>query len=328
MFDAYFCPRVVRRLRSCAHAAMLKEFLGRLHDRGLSRNTIQNYLHAAQVFLQWLRKRRQPIDSADETTVRAFACRRPCGNRPRANAHAALRHLLRCLRETGVVAPRPPASRSAVERIVADYDAYLHGTCGLAASTRLYRRRYSREFIQFVFGSGRIGWKGLRPDHIQSFIARYGDGRVAAAGVAAGSLRSFLRWLQFQGKIGPGLTGAVPRLPRWRLVGLPTVMDDRQLQAFLASFDQSRPSGRRDYAMALCMVDLGLRVAEVVDLTLDDLNETIGTLRLTAGKSRGIVCCPCRIGCSGRSSTISTIIVPGRMIDMCFFGIASRSAQP
>jgi integrase/recombinase XerD len=286
MFDVYFCPRVVRRLRSSTHAAMFKEFLGRLHDRGLSRNTIQNYLHAAERFLQWLRKRCQPIDSVDETTVRAFACRRPCGNRPRANAHAALRHLLRHLRETGLVAPRPPASRSAVERIVADYDAYLHSTCGLAASTRLYRRRYSREFILFVFGSGRIGWKGLRPDHIQSFIARYGDGRVAAAGVAAGSLRSFLRWLQFQGKVGPGLSGAVPRLPRWRLAGLPTVMDDRQLQAFLVSFDQSRPSGRRDYAMALCMVDLGLRVAEVADLTLDDLNESIGTLRLTAGKSR------------------------------------------
>jgi site-specific recombinase XerC len=229
MFDVYFCPRVVRRLRSSAHAATLEGFLARLHHRGHSRNTIQNYLHAAEVFLQWLRKRRRPIDYVDETAIRNFACRRPCGSRPRANVHAALRHLLRHLRGTGVVAPRLPASRSAVERIVADYDAYLHGTCGLAASTRLYRRRYAREFIQFVFGSGRIGWNRLRPNHIHSFIAQYGDGRVAAAGVAAGSLRSFLRWLQFQGRIGPGLSRAVPRVPHWRLAGLPTVMDDCQL---------------------------------------------------------------------------------------------------
>ncbi|MEO5741866.1 MAG: tyrosine-type recombinase/integrase [Vicinamibacterales bacterium] len=287
MFDLYFCPRVVHRLRSGAHAAMLEEFLARLHRRGHSRNTIQSYVHSAEVFLQWLRKRRQPIDSIDETTVRAFACRRRHGHRPRASAHAALRHLLLYLRDTSVVASQPPASRPAVERIVADYDAYLHRTCGLAASTMLYRGRYAREFIQFVFGSERIRWKCLRPDHIQSFIAQYGhDGRVAAARVAAVSLRSLLRWLQFQGRIEPSLIGAVPRFPQWRLSGLPTVMDDRQLQTFLTSFDQSRSSGCRDYAMALCMVDLGFRVAEVADLTLDDLDEAAGTLKLTSGKSR------------------------------------------
>jgi site-specific recombinase XerD len=38
--------------------------------------------------------------------------------------------------------------------------------------------------------------------------------------------------------------------------------------------------------MALCMVDLGLRATEVAGLTLDDLDEATGTLRLTAGKSR------------------------------------------
>ncbi len=287
MFDNYFCPRVVRRLRSGAHAAMLEEFLARLHRRGHSRNTIQNYLCAAEVFLQWLRRRRQAIDSLDEATARAFACRRPCGDRPRANVHAALRHLLRHLRDTGVVCSRPPASRPAIERIVVEYGAYLHSTCGLTTATRLYRRRYAREFIQFVFGSGRICWKALRPDHVQSFIVRYGhEGLLAAARTAAGSLRSFLRWLQFQGRIRPGLIGAVPRLPQWRLAGLPTVMTDLQLETFLASFDQARSSGRRDHAIALCMVDLGLRAAEVADLTLDDLNDDAGTLRLTAGKSR------------------------------------------
>lgn len=287
MLDVYFCPRVVRRLQTGGHVAILGDLLSYLHRRGHSRNTIHLYIRAAELFLRWLRKRRQPIDSIDETTVRAFACRYRRGQAPRGDTHAALRHLLRHLRSTGVVAPRPPASTPAVERIIAEYDAYLDNTCGLSASTRLYRRRYAREFIQFVFGSGRIGWKHLRPDHIRSFIARYGkDGRVAAANIAAGSLRSFLRWLQFQGRIGLGLTRAVPKFPRWRFAGLPTAMSDGQLQKFLASFDRSQASGRRDYAMALCMVDLGLRAAEVADLTLDDVDEAAGTLRLTAGKSR------------------------------------------
>lgn len=40
--------------------------------------------------------------------------------------------------------------------------------------------------------------------------------------------------------------------------------------------------------MALCMVDLGLRVAEVADLRTDDVDAVAGTLRLAPGKSRRV----------------------------------------
>jgi site-specific recombinase XerD len=63
-------------------------------------------------------------------------------------------------------------------------------------------------------------------------------------------------------------------------------MTDSQLQAFLKTFDRSTPTGRRDYAMALCMADLGLRVGEVAALTLGDLDEAAGVLHLKGGKSR------------------------------------------
>jgi site-specific recombinase XerD len=38
--------------------------------------------------------------------------------------------------------------------------------------------------------------------------------------------------------------------------------------------------------MALCMVDLGLRVSEVAGLTINNLEEVSGILRLSGGKSR------------------------------------------
>jgi integrase/recombinase XerD len=63
-------------------------------------------------------------------------------------------------------------------------------------------------------------------------------------------------------------------------------MTDKQLRAFLKTFKRSTPSGRRNYAMAVCMTDLGLRVGEVAALTLADLDESAGTLHLAAGKSR------------------------------------------
>jgi len=44
---------------------------------------------------------------------------------------------------------------------------------GLASATRLYRRRYAREFIQFVFGIEPIRWARVRPHHVRAFIAQY-----------------------------------------------------------------------------------------------------------------------------------------------------------
>ena len=287
MFDVYFCPRVVRRLRSGTDASILEGFLGYLHGRGHARLTIQTYLRAAELFLPWVRRRRKPLALLDEVTVRHFACCRHSGSRPHGDTHAALRHLLRYLRDKGVTSPRVLVTDRAVERVLGDYDAYLHTVCGLAVATRQYRRRYVREFLLFVFESHRIQWKRILPSHVQSFIGQYGhNGRTSAAQVAGGSLRSFLRWLAFQGLATPSLVGAVPHFRRWRLATLPAVLTDDQLRSFLASFDRSRPNGRRDYAMALCMVDLGLRVAEVTDLTIDDLDEMARTLRLSATKSR------------------------------------------
>jgi site-specific recombinase XerD len=185
------------------------------------------------------------------------------------------------------VPQRPPEAPGDIGRVVTAYDAHLRDTAGLAPATRLYRRRYAREFLTAVFGPGQPDWGRLRPEDVHAFIARYGrTGRTAAAGVAAVSLRSLLRWLQFDGHIGPGLAAAIPTFRRWRHAALPQPLTDGQYRGLLASFDRTTPVGRRDYAIAACMGDLGLRCGEVADLTLDDLDASAGTLRVVAGKSR------------------------------------------
>ncbi len=288
MFDRYFCLRVVRRLCASPDADWLGSFLAALHGRGYARLTIQFYLREAELLGGWLRRHRRPLASLTDADVRAFAIRPPL-RRLRCDARSAGRHLLRHLRDRGLVPPRPAPAPARVERVVAAYDTHLRDAAGLAAATRLYRRRYTREFLGSVFGSGPIRWSRLRPGHVREFVAGYGrTGRVAAAQVAAGGLRSFLRWLEFRGRIGPELVAAVPLFPRWRLATLPPVLTDDQIAGLLARFDRSTPVGRRDYAIAVCLVDLGLRVGEVADLTLDDVDAAAGTLRLGAGKPRRV----------------------------------------
>jgi integrase/recombinase XerD len=287
VLDAYFCPRVAARLRTGPEPGVLESFLVYLHRRGHPRAVTQRYVREAEVFVRWLRRRRHPVATVTDVIARVFACRGRDHGSPRPDVHAALRHLLRHLRERGLVPPRPPEAAGDVGRVIAGFDAHLRDAAGLAPATRLYRRRYAREFLTAVFGTGQLGWGRLRPEDVHAFVARYGrTGRTAAARVAAVSLRSLLRWLQLRGHIGPTLAAAVPTFRRWRHTALPQPLTDDQYRGLLAAFDRTTPVGHRDYAMAVCLGDLGLRCGEVADLTLDDLDGAAGTLWVAAGKSR------------------------------------------
>ncbi|HLW68625.1 MAG TPA: tyrosine-type recombinase/integrase [Gemmataceae bacterium] len=176
---------------------------------------------------------------------------------------------------------------NSIRSIIMDYDAHLREVAGLAPATRSYRRRYACEFLRSVFGSGPVRWSRLRAEHLQDFVSSYGrTGRWAAAQVSACALRNFLRWLQFCGRTGPELIAIVPHIPRWRLAALPPVLSGNQVATLLGTFDRSTHVGRRDFAMAVCMVELGLRVSEVAGLKLEHVDLATTTVRLVGGKSR------------------------------------------
>src|SRR4051812_23801703 len=121
MLDVYFCPRVVSRLRAGPDAPHLEAFTAFLHHRGHTRNTIHNYVRAAETFVRWLRRRRQPLDSVTEDVARAFACRGRPAQRPRHGTHAALRLLLCHLRDAGIVPPRHIDTPNGIAQVVAEY---------------------------------------------------------------------------------------------------------------------------------------------------------------------------------------------------------------
>jgi integrase/recombinase XerD len=286
MFDRYFCPWVAARLRASPDSDWLSSFLVVLDSRGQARPYVQRYLREAELFGIWLRKRRRTLARLTDDDVRAFARRPPLG-RLRCTPFAACRLLLRHLRSRRLV-PRPAAEFSnGIERAIAAFDAHLRDVVGLAPATRLYRRRYVRQFLRSVFGAGTIHWSRLRADHVRSFVAAFGQrGKAASAPAAGVSIRSLLRWLQFRGLVRVGFESAVPCVPHWRLTTLPCVLADPQLAAILATFDRATPVGRRDYAMAACLIDLGLRAGEVAELSLADVDLANGTIRLRAGKPR------------------------------------------
>ena len=68
------------------------------------------------------------------------------------------------------------------------------------------------------------------------------------------------------------------------MVRLPKVILVDEPQAIVAYFDTCTATGRRDLAMTRCMSDLGLRVSEVVAVTLDNIDWRSGTMTIQCSK--------------------------------------------
>lgn len=278
-------PRLVARLRAGPFGRIVDEFAVYLHSRGQAYKVVQSYVRAADRFTRWLAARGMSLDAVDDRLKQSFL--RNHGKKMRlASARPGLQHFLCMLRVRGI-APSPSMEPTGVlDRLMAEYDTYLRDVAGLASSTRRSRVHYARKFLHAIFDDGLIHADRLQPKHVHSFVARYGQlGHAGSVAAAASSLRRLIRWLQLQGHCSAGLILAVPSFRRYKHASLPKTLTDRQVRSLLKTFDRSSPAGRRDHAMTLCLVTLGLRVSEVVALTLDDIDWRNGTIRIAAGKS-------------------------------------------
>jgi integrase len=98
-------------------------------------------------------------------------------------------------------------------------------------------------------------------------------------------LRQFFRFLHMRGECSPSLALAVPRVADFGRRRIPEVLDDKRRQKFLAAFDRKSEQGRRDYAIAVCLIDLGLRAIEVSRLRIADISDDDRVLTVPAAKA-------------------------------------------
>jgi integrase/recombinase XerD len=202
----------------------------------------------------------------------------------------ALKHLLHVLRANGSIPARCVGVSPAIHDELERFAEHLDDVCGLAARTRAGRRWWVGQFLAHRFGQGPIAVHRLTAKDMLDFLGRHG-GRYTpgTVGVQASALRTYLRFraARYADRVD-ALLAAIPTVASWRLASLPTALTPEEVAGFLKAFDRHRPSGQRGYAMARCLLDLGLRAREVVALQLDDLNWQDGTVRIGAGKSRRV----------------------------------------
>ena len=173
------------------------------------------------------------------------------------------------------------------EKRIDSYDQYLTTVVGLAPSTRSYRRRYAAEFLDWL-STEHIHLSQLSGLQLNSYITALSHASTAVSNASqrATSLKSFISFLAAEDDISIVWTSSIthPKVNHCIATTLP--LTDDELSSLLKVFDRSQPIGKRDYAMARCLIDLGVRTSDVAELRLDRIDWRRGNITLEAGKSR------------------------------------------
>ena len=180
------------------------------------------------------------------------------------------------LREVGAVpSAAVVVSDEPWSELLADYRDYLVQERGLALLTVVSYERIARLFLEQQLGE----LESLTAAAVSGFLARECPRRsVSGARDLVGRLRPFLRYLHVAGLIETPLMWAVPGVADLRDRSLSRGVEPRVVSRLLASCDRRRTVGRRDYAILLLLIRLGLRAGEVAAMRLEDLDWRTGEL--------------------------------------------------
>jgi site-specific recombinase XerD len=281
----------ISRLERSCYKGLFENYSALLISKGYTTNTSQIYLNNVEHFTNWLGSVKTKNPQINAKIAYAFidkhlpvcSCSppKPCILR---TARAALRLLLQMMginKTSNTISANPH-----IDTIIKKYDNYLDEVCGLAKATRFYHRRYASEFLNIEFKSKKINFKYLTPTIIASHINKVNkDYKKSSLSVLINSLRRFFKFLQFSGDIDLTLIAALPRIHKWKLSTIPTCLQKAEIDKIISVFDRKTAIGKRDYAIARCLIDLGLRCSEVASLQLENIDWRLGALHLPKGKT-------------------------------------------
>ena len=295
MLECYFsCRRTLDRFSNGQFGEHLCRLAEHLHAQGYSRNSARVCLRTAYRFLTWLKAENLSLEMVGEADVEEYLLKTMTairdGRRIRLPTWEATRagamHLLRVYHAEFPNVPqcRPPTP---VEASMAAFREYLRSQCGCSDRTIRERTALVQRFLVRFIGDGPLDVVHLDSSQIMEHVAEQARlHKLQSASHLATGLRSYFRFLQLQGTHVPHLIRAIPRVARPQRFSAPPALTEGQARALLDCFDMARPMGRRDLAMTLCMLDLGMRACDVSALVLEDIDWHSGVIRVPNVKTR------------------------------------------
>jgi site-specific recombinase XerD len=222
---------------------------------------------------RWLQAQGLTAAELSERRLEEFLAVQRTDRRHRSGwSRSGLLCLLETLRACGVVSvDTTPPTTSEVELLLCSFERYLLSERGLAPGTVVGYVAHARRFLEGLPSTGLAAVTAAEVSAAVLQVAASGWSVSTAQNFVAG-LRAFLRFCFVEGRHGTDLSGAALAVTGRRRSPLPRGISPSQARALLASCDRRTALGRRDYAIIITLLRLGLRRSELAAVTLEDLD--------------------------------------------------------
>jgi site-specific recombinase XerD len=260
-------------------------YAAELRKRGYTARSAVNESRQVARLSRWLDRSGLTAAELDGGRIAEFlSCQRGTGRFRAQWSRPGLLCMLDVLRDLAVVAGEQSPEASPREVLLGRFERYELVERGLAAGTV---RGYVGHAGRFLDGLGPVALADVTAAEVIAAVLR----ESAAVSVSAtqnfvAGLRAFLRFCFIEGCVPTDLSQAALPVTGRRRSPLPRGISKADANALLASCDRRSAIGRRDYAVLVTLLQLGLRRSEVAALRLDDIDWRNGELVVRGKGSR------------------------------------------
>jgi site-specific recombinase XerD len=184
---------------------------------------------------------------------------------------------------------KPPKElNGAIGKTMNDFIIFKTTTYGLSKATITNYKIYLYEFNCFLSERKIRSVNKITLSEILQFIGGFNPERPAARHVVMYILRRYVQYLFERELVSANYSKKIPSDNYRQQPKLPSTFSKEEIKRFISSIDRGNPKGKRDYAIFLLALKLGIRSSDIANLKFENIswqtNEFIFEQRKT-GKS-------------------------------------------
>ena len=191
-------------------------------------------------------------------------------------------------------ASREPLQNIQSEKFL-DVLAEYAETClrrGYAKGTRRNLQHYAVRFFMYLESRSILEPSQATAQTVADYVNSFGAHSYPTVSLHLTCLRNVLGFLQESRYHPEDLSAAVPQQQVRRDTTVPSIWSQEDVLALLGAIDRGSPCGKRDYAIMLLIVRLGLRAGDVRNLKLENLQWTANHIEFIQSKTSKRVSLP------------------------------------
>jgi len=271
--------------------------LAALREAGRSEGTIRRYQAVLDRFASFLAGRGLSAASdqacvdfiAGQTGTRLGTLREPAADGDVQAVRRPVVLMTEALAGRAVVIDRPvtPVKDGCPARFRLLRDDYV-ASCrarGNAEATLVAKDKAASRFLGYLDEMGASDLTALSVRDVSGFLLRQRGLRRKTVASLRSCLADFLAFLGDTGQGPQGLAGRLPPHRHLRHESEPHLWTSEEIRRVLAVIDRQSATGKRDYAMILLTARLGLRISDLRQLELGELDWRAKTLTIIQRKT-------------------------------------------